>query len=81
MDFYESSVWPELIVKRIVGADRSVLLEIVETTWSNQCYEKTCHMSDTVLHILTISLTVAFIFVRVYSTGIRSVDLIVTFES
>lgn len=68
-------------MKLIVGADRLILLEIIETTRSNQCYEKTCHMSDTVLHILTISLTVAFIFVRVYSTGIRSVDLIVTFES
>ena len=32
-------------------------------------------------YILTISLIVAFTLVRVYSTGIRSVDLIVTFES
>ena len=58
-----------------------ILLEKFVSTRSNRCYKKTCHMSDTVLHILTISLTVAFIFVRVYSTGIRSVDLIVTFES
>ena len=37
------------------------------------------HMSDKMFYMLTLSLIVAFTFVRVYSTGIRSVDLIVTF--